>query len=134
MFQIYQEQQKLREALDNRLEKDGYRDKGDASQLLKDMERLELDLLNNGITEETVTKMKNIQHQLLKLEKAVLQQGEETKRKSDTNKKEFEANPESSIIKAKSYFNTTEILNKQNLPLQPIYKVKVQHYFNLKND
>ena len=98
------------------------------------MEGLELDLLNNGITDETVSKMKNIKHQLLKLEKAVLQQGEDTKRKSDTNKKEFQDTPDSSILKAKSYFNTTEILNKQNLPLQPVYKEKVQQYFNLKDD
>ena len=74
LFQIYQEQQQLREALDKRLEKDGLEENGDASRLLKDMEGLELDLLNNGITDETVSKMKNIKHQLLKLEKAVLQQ------------------------------------------------------------
>jgi hypothetical protein len=134
LFKIYQEQQKLREALDDRLEKDGIKEQGDASRLLKDMERLELDLLNNGITQETVSKMKNIKHQLVKLEQAVLQQGEDTKRKSDTNKKEFEDNQATSILKAKSYFNTTEILNKQNLPLQPIYKAKVQQYFKLTND
>lgn len=98
------------------------------------MEQAELNILNNGITKETLTKMKNIKHQLLKLQKAVLQQGEEKKRKSDTNKKDFENTQIKPLDKAKSYFNTTEILNKQNLPLQPIYKQKVQQYFNFKND
>lgn len=134
LFQIYQQQQMLRQALEKRLERDGIRDSGDASKLIKQMEQVELDILNKGFTEETASKMKNIQHQLMKLEKATLQQQEDTKRKSEVNKKEFENTSTNQIKTAKQYFNTTEILNKQHLPLQPIYKQKVQQYFKQEND
>ena len=78
--------------------------------------------------------MMNLQHQLLKLEKATLEQGQESKRKSETNTKEFSNTTNNQIPKAKEYFNTTEILNKQALPLQQIYKEKVQEYFKQRND
>ena len=76
----------------------------------------------------------NLQHQLLKLEKATFQQGQDNKRKSEVNKKEYTNTTNNQIPRAKEYFNTTEILNKQALPLQQIYKQKVQEYFKQKND
>ncbi|RAJ17875.1 DUF4175 family protein [Olleya aquimaris] len=134
LFKIYQEQQLLRQALEERLDKEGLGENGDAKQLLKDMEEVELDLINKGFTNETLSKMMNIQHQLLKLKNAVLQQGQEQKRQSETNKKEFKNTTINQVDKAKQYFNTTEILNKQTLPLQQIYKQKAQQYFKQKDD
>ncbi|WP_417236836.1 DUF4175 family protein [Bizionia paragorgiae] len=129
LYQIYQEQQRIREALEDRLEKDGIRQSREAKQLLKDMENVELDLINKGFTNQTLSKMMNLQHQLLKLENATFQQGQDTKRKADTNTKTFQNTTQNQIPKAKEYFNSIEILNKQTLPLQPIYKEKVQNYF-----
>jgi hypothetical protein len=137
LYKIYQQQQMIRQALEEKLAQDEKSGKGtpaEAKQLLKQMEEVEGDLINNGFTNETLSKMNNIQHQLLKLEKAALQQGQESKRKSETNKKEFSNNTNNQIPKAKEYFNTTEILNKQALPLHQIYKQKVQEYFKQKND
>ena len=137
LYKIYQQQQMIRQALEEKLAQDEKFGKGtsaEAKELLKQMEDVEGDLINNGFTNETLSKMNNIQHQLLKLEKAALEQGQESKRKSGTNKKEFSNNTNNQIPKAKEYFNTTEILNKQALPLQQIYKQKVQEYFKQKND
>ncbi|AUC82976.1 DUF4175 family protein [Lacinutrix sp. Bg11-31] len=137
LYKIYQQQQMIRQALEEKLAQDEKLGKGtpaDAKQLVKQMEDVEEDLINNGFTNETLSKMMNLQHQLLKLEKATLQQGQESKRKSETNKKEFSNTTNNQISKAKEYFNTTEILNKQALPLQQIYKQKVQEYFKEKND
>src|SRR5690606_26895651 len=103
-------------------------------RLIKQMEEVELDLLNKGFTNQTLQKMLDLQHQLLKLENATLQQGEDNKRQSETNKSQFGNNTNNQIPTAKQYFNTTEILNKQTLPLQPIYKRKVQEYFKKEND
>ena len=71
----------------------------------------------------------NLQHQLLKMENATFKQGQDTKRKADTNNKDYNNTINNQIPKAKEYFNTIEILNKQTLPLQPVYKQKVQEYF-----
>ena len=98
------------------------------------MEDVELDLLNKGFTRQTLEKMMRLKHQLLKLENATFQQGEDTKRKSETNKKEFNTTTNSQIPKARQYFQTTEILNRQALPLRQVYKKKVQQYFKQSND
>ena len=132
LYEIYQKQQQLRQQLQDRIAKDGL--KGNAKELLKQMEDVELDLLNKGFTNQTLQKMMELQHQLLKLENAAFEQGQDNKRKSKTNKEQFNNTTNNQIPIAKQYFNTTEILNRQALPLQQVYKKKVQEYFKKKND
>ena len=131
LFRIYQQQQQLRQALKDKLEKEG---KGVGSNLVKEMENVEQDLLNKGFTNKTLQRMLELQHQLLKLENATFQQGEDTKRQSKTNQTQFENTLSKQLLNARQYFNTTEILNRQALPLQPVYKKKVQKYFKKSND
>jgi hypothetical protein len=133
LYEIYQRQQQLRQALEQRLEKDGIKG-GLGQKLLKDMEEVELDLINKGFTNQTLQKMMELQHQLLKLENATFMQGQDNKRKSEANNKAYDNTIPSQIPKAKEYFNTTEILNRQALPLQQVYKKKVQEYFKKGND
>ncbi len=132
LFEIYKQQQQLRQALQDKLLKEGINPNG--NRLLKRMENVEMDLLNNGITRQTLQKMMELKHQLLKLENATLKQGEDNKRESNTNKKLYSNSTNSELPKAKQYFQTTEILNRQALPLQQIYKNKVQEYFKEMND
>ncbi|WP_298532255.1 DUF4175 family protein [uncultured Algibacter sp.] len=132
LYEIYQRQQQLREALQKRLAKDGIRGSGNA--LVRRMENIELELLNKGFTKQTLQKMMVLEHQLLKLENAAIQQGEDNKRESESNKNEFFNSSNSQLPTAKQYFKTTEILNRQALPLQQIYKKKVQEYFKGSND
>ena len=122
----------MRQALEDRLAKDGKIES--AGQLIKQMEDIELDLLNYGFTNQTLQKMMDLQHQLLKLENATFMQGQDTKRESETNKKEYDKVNPSQIPNAKQYFNTIEILNRQALPLQNHYKKKIQEYFKKTND
>ncbi|MFC0603436.1 hypothetical protein [Winogradskyella pulchriflava] len=132
LFKIYQQQQQLRQALEDRLSKEGKIES--AGQLIKQMEEVELDLLNYGFTNQTLQKMMDLQHQLLKLENATFIQGQDTKRESETNKKEFQPANANQIQMAKQYFNTTEILNRQALPLQNHFKKKILEYFKNTDD
>ncbi|TJY34790.1 DUF4175 family protein [Pontimicrobium aquaticum] len=132
LFKIYQQQQQLRQALEDKLGKEG--NKGAGNNLLKEMESIEKDLLNRGFTNRTLQRMMNLQYQLLKLENATFQQGEDNKRKSKTNQQQFNNLTNTKLQQAKQYFNTTEILNRQALPLQQVYKQKVQEYFKKTND
>lgn len=132
LFKIYQQQAKLRQALKDKLGKQG--ESGLGRNLLNKMEEIELDLINKGFTNQTLQKMMQLQHQLLKLENATFQQGEDQKRESVTSRKLFEKSIEDRMPAIKKYFNTTEILNRQTLPLQPVYKKKVQEYFKQGND
>ncbi|MBJ6368459.1 hypothetical protein [Snuella sedimenti] len=132
LYEIYQEQQRLRQALEEKLIKEG--GNGDNNRLLKEMEHIELELLNKGFTNQTLRKMMNLQHQLLKLDNATFQQGKDNKRESETNNTNFDGVDLNQIQKAKQYFQTTEILNRQTLPLQQLYKKKVQLYFKQRDD
>ena len=132
LYKIFQQQQLLRQALQDKIGKKG--NQGNAGDLIQKMEDIELDLINKGFTNQTLQKMMDLQHQLLKLENATFTQGEDEKRESKTNRKEYNASSKDQIKTAKEYFNTIEILNRQALPLQDRLKKKVQDYFKTTDD
>ncbi len=127
LFEIFKQQQLLKQQLQNKLREAGMDMKN--AGLLKEMEQVERDILNKGFNAETLKRMNNIVHRLLQLEDALLEQEEEERRTSKTNLENYQNNTKDQIIKAKEYFNTTEILNRQTLPLREIYKTKVKQYF-----
>lgn len=127
LYRIYQQQQELRKALEERLNQMGNSPEG--HQILKQMENVESDLINNGLTNQTLQRMMNLQQQLLKLQNATYLQEEDQKRESNTNNRQFDNLTNDQLPNAKKYFDTIEILNRQTLPLQNIYRKKVQGYF-----
>ncbi|RZM21817.1 MAG: hypothetical protein EOO88_31300, partial [Pedobacter sp.] len=131
LLEIYKEQQQLREALQKELEKKGMG--GNGQNAMRQMKEIEKQLLNKGFKNEALQKMLNLKHELLKLDKAIQQQGEENKRQSQTNKKDFDNNANQLSPALKEYLNSVEILNRQSLPLRPNFNQRVQTYFK-KND
>ena len=134
IYEIYKQQQRIREMLEKQLE-DMIKasDKQLAQKLIRQMEDFENDLLRNGITERTINKANNIQHQLLRLENAALSQGKKQERESNTNIEDYQnpvmTRPES----LGDLRNDIEILNRQALPLHQIFQEKVKDYFNADN-
>jgi len=93
------------------------------------MEEFENDLLENGITQRTISKANSIQYELLKLENAALKQGKKEERESRSNQQDF-TNPittKPSLLD--NYRNEIEILNRQALPLRQNFQIKVNEYF-----
>ncbi|GAA0872738.1 ATPase [Gangjinia marincola] len=131
LYEIYKQQQQLRNDLENRLQKEGL--DGKARNLLESMKDAENELINNGLTNSVIQKLDALKHQLLKLEQAAYQQGQKEERNSSTSTKVF-TNDVEQIQKAKEYFNLIEILDREALPLRPNFKEKVQTYFKSKND
>ena len=127
LLEIYKEQQQLRESLQQMLDKQGMGGNGQAA--LRQMKDIEKQLLDKGFKNETLQKMQNLKQELLKLDKAMLQQGQENKRQSETNKKEFNNTANQLPDALKDYLNSVEILNRQTLPLRPNFNQKVQTYF-----
>ncbi|QLE03091.1 hypothetical protein HX109_05925 [Galbibacter sp. BG1] len=130
LFEIYKQQQQLRNALEEQLDNlTGAGDKKQAQSLAKQMEQIENDLLEKGFTNATQQKMMQLQHQLLKLENASFEQGQKKERESRTNTKEYDAPSTNNLPEIQQYFNEVEILNRQALPLRQNYKQKVNAYF-----
>ena len=127
IMEIYKEQQQLREALQNELNKQGIG--GQGQNALEQMKQIEKQLLNKGFNNDVLQKILNVKYEMLKLEKAVQLQGEEKKRQSETSKKEFTNSSNALPVRLQEYLNSVEILNRQTLPLRSNFNQKVQEYF-----
>ena len=55
-------------------------------------------------------------------------------RQSSTNNERYQNSVRERMKTVKNYFNTTEILNRQLLPLRQEYKDKVKEYFSKIDD
>ena len=130
IMEIYKEQKQLREALQNELDKKGLG--GNGQNALEQMKQIEKQLLNKGFKNETLQKILNVKQELLKLNTALQQQGQESKRQSETNKKDFNNQSNALPPVLLDYLNSIEILNRQSLPLRTNLNQKVQDYFNKK--
>lgn len=126
LFEIFQQQQLLRQALE---ELEQQKKEKIGQSLEEEMQQIEEDLLKDGFNQNTLKKMREIEFNMLEMEDAEQEEGERPERESNTNKNEFENLAKDQIIKAREYFNTTEILKRQTLPLRQIYKLKVKEYF-----
>ena len=126
IMEIYKEQVQLREQLQNELIKNGM---GGNGQAVQQMKQLEKQLLDKGFTDETVQRAMNIKYELLKLEKAMRTQGEESKRQAESSGKDFNNSAKALPEEILKYLNSIEILNRQSLPLRPNFSTKVQQYF-----
>ena len=132
IYEIYKEQQALREQLENQL-KDliNNDDRRIGEKLIKQMEDFQNELLRNGVTQQSLNKMNNINREMLKLENAALKQGMSQERESSRPNVPFQ-NPiitKPSILE--NYRNELEILNRQALPLQQNFQIKVKDYFRI---
>ena len=127
IMEIYKEQKQLRDALQNELDKKGLG--GSGQNALEQMKQIEKQLLNKGFNNETLQKALNLKYELLKLQKAVQEQGEDKKRQSETNKKDFNSTSNPLPASVQQYLNSIEILNRQSLPLRSNFNQKVQEYF-----
>jgi len=138
LYEIYKQQSQLRQELKEAIkEGDNTNPNGNtaAKKVLKTMEQLENEILQRGFNAGTLQKMQNLNYELLKLDTASLEQGKEKQRKSIFNKKDSQNNNFKQLNFKQQYYNQIEILNRQSLPLQQIYKVKVRDYFsNIKKE
>ena len=130
IYEIYKEQQLIRSKLEQQLN-----DMIDASdrklgqKLARQMEDFENELLENGITQQGLNKLNNIQYELLKLEKAAMKQGKKQERESNSNKNRFNNPITTKPSLLEDYRNEIEILNRQALPLRQNFQNKVKEYF-----
>ena len=132
IYEIYKEQQLLRDQLEEQLKNLINNDERKLGEkLVRQMEDFQNDLLRNGVTQQTINKINNINREMLKLDNAALKQGKTKERESNTNNDSFQ-NPiltRPSILD--NYRNDVEILNRQALPLQQNFQIRVKEYFKI---
>lgn len=130
IYEIYKEQQMLRQQLEQQLlEMINAGDRKLGEKLVRQMEDFENDLLENGVTQRAKTRMNNIEYELLKLEDATLKKGKKSERESNTNVNSFQNPILTKPSALDNYRNEIEILNRQALPLRQNFQNKVKEYF-----
>ena len=132
LFRIYQQQQALRQELEDAIKEQGGKAGGNAKKALKTMEQLENEILEKGFNQGTLQRMQQLEYELLKLDKAAFEQGKDKKRKSNTNTNTYQKKRIKELQFKKQFYNQIEILNRQSLPLQENFEKMVQDYFSKK--
>ncbi|MAW95994.1 MULTISPECIES: hypothetical protein [unclassified Leeuwenhoekiella] len=130
-YEIYKQQEDLRNRLQDLIQ-NGDLDES-ARDLLKQMEDVEESLLS-GNSENARRRMENLIQQFLKLEDAEQEKERRTERESNSNKENFTNDIRNDFPEVRDYFNTDEILNRDELPLKLRFKQKVKNYFDKGDD
>ena len=136
LYEIYKQQSFLRQELQEQFNNSSLSGKGTNSvvkKALKTMEDLENEILQKGFHRSTLQKMQRLSYDLLQLENASLEQGADKKRTSQRGYNTSKKEKSESLKFKKQFYNQTEILNRQSLPLQQNYKKKVRAYFSKTN-
>ncbi len=98
--------------------------------MIKQMEKNEVDIVNNKITQETLRRQEEILSRLLQAEKAEKEKEQEPRRESTQWEYEIvnENNSFSDYKKQKE--EQLELLKTKPAQLSPFYKIKISQYFN----
>lgn len=98
-------------------------------QIIKDMEKLEEDIVNKRITNQTIRRNKDILSRMLKAENAQQEREKEEKRKSDEYKGPEKTHNIDEIRYEESIRKQQDFLRTNPIEYQPFYKQKINEYF-----
>lgn len=98
-------------------------------QIIKDMEKLEEDIVNKRITNQTIRRQKDIMSRMLKAENAQQEREKEEKRKSDKYKGPEKTHNIDEIRYEESIRKQQDFLRTNPIEYQPFYKQKINEYF-----
>ena len=126
------EQEMIREGMQQILEdmkKNGVLGDDGINQIIRDMERLEEDIVNKRITNQTIKRNKDILSRMLKAENAQQEREKEEKRKSDEYKGTDKTHNIDELRYKESIKKQQDFLRTNPIEYQPFYKQKINEYF-----
>ena len=130
------EQSQMRKALERMrqdLNKDGSGAGNGLNELIKDIEKMENDLLNQNLNKNTFNRQQEILSKLLESEKAMQERGFSEKRESNSAKNENNSNQINLIEYNKKKNAEIELLKSVPVGLRVYYKNLINEYFNSVN-
>lgn len=126
------QQELIREGMQQMLEemkKNGVLGDDGINQIIKDMEKLEEDIVNKRITNQTIRRNKDILSRMLKAENAQQEREKEEKRKSDEYKGPEKTHNIDELRYEESIKKQQDFLRTNPIEYQPFYKQKINEYF-----
>ena len=126
------EQEMIREGMQqilDEMKQNGILGDDGINQIIKDMEKLEEDIVNKRITNQTIRRNKDIMSRMLKAENAQQEREKEEKRKSDEYKGTEKTHNIDEIRYEESIKKQQDFLRTNPIEYQPFYKQKINEYF-----
>ena len=126
------EQELIREGMQQILEemkKNGMLGDDGINDIIKDMEKLEEDIVNKRITNRTIQRNKDIMSRMLKAENAQQEREKEEKRKSDEYKGPEKSHNIDELRYEENIKKQQDFLRTNPIEYQPFYKQKINEYF-----
>jgi hypothetical protein len=120
---------KMMEEKGNELNEDGSGAGNEMKQIAKEMEKLQRDIVNNQVTEESIRRQNDIMIRLLKAEEAERVREMDEERKSNEAVNAPVGNPKKYEEFLKNKQKGVETLRSVSPNLKPYYKEKTQRYF-----
>ncbi len=130
-YELYKQQQQIKEDLQQL--GDRFSDQAQQkriSNLIKQMDDLQKRLLSEGITQSTLNKMIQLQHELLKLKNATFTQHEDDKRQCITNNRSFKGLDSLFFNENNQFQPQNESLKRTQIPVNQNVKKKIIQYLN----
>lgn len=130
------EQEMLREGMQKMLEemkKEGLTGDDGINEIIKDMEKLEEDLVNKKISNQTMKRNRDILSRMLKAQNAQEEREKEEKRKSEEFRGSFEKRNIDELEYQENLKKQQEFLKMNSIEYQPFYREKINDYFFKKN-
>ena len=130
------EQEMLREGMQKMLEemkKEGLTGDDGINEIIKDMEKLEEDLVNKKISTQTIKRNRDILSRMLKAQNAQEEREKEEKRKSEEFRGSFERRNIDELEYQENLKKQQEFLKMNSIEYQPFYREKINDYFFKKN-
>lgn len=131
------QQELIREGMQQMLEemkKNGVLGDDGINQIVKDMEKLEEDIVNKRITNQTIKRNKDIVSRMLKAENAQQEREKEEKRKSNEYKGHEKGHDINELRYKESIRRQQDFLRSNPIEYQPFYKQKINEYFFRKTE
>ena len=126
------QQEMIRQGMQEMLEemkKNGMLGDDGINQIIKDMEKLEEDIVNKRITNQTIKRNKDIMSRMLKAENAQQERENEEKRKSNEYKGPEKSHNIDELRYEESIKKQQDFLRTNPIEYQPFYKQKINEYF-----
>lgn len=126
------EQEMIRQGMQqmlNEMKKNGQLGDDGLNQIIKDMEKLEEDIVNKRVNRKTVEQNRQIVSRMLESEKAQQKREQEEKRKSNEYKgSKFDRNVED-LFHEQQLKKNREFLKKNPIQFNPYFKSKINDYY-----
>lgn len=121
---------KMMEQLSQELNKDGSGAGNEIKEITKEMEKIEEDIVNKRVDQQTIDRQQDILIRLLKAEDSERTREEDERRQSQTGNQGLRSTPPGLDEYLKQKERETELLRTIPPSLKPYYKERVNDYFN----